>query len=101
MAILWLMPGNLFSWVWPSASLYPFIALLGLVGSAGHYCLTQATAAVDATVVGPLDFLRVPLTALMGFGLYGEPLTVYLLLGAVLILVGNLMNRNGRREVEM
>ncbi len=101
MAILWLMPGNLFSWVWPSASLYPFIALLGLVGSAGHYCLTQATAAVDATVVGPLDFVRVPLTALMGFGLYGEPLTVYLLLGAVLILAGNLMNRNGRREVEM
>lgn len=101
MAILWLMPGNLFSWVWPSASLYPFIALLGLVGSAGHYCLTQATVAVDATVVGPLDFVRVPLTVLMGFGLYGEPLTVYLLLGAVLILAGNLMNRNGRREVEM
>ena len=93
------MPGDLFTWAWPSAGLYPFIALLGLAGSAGHYCLTQATSAVDATVVAPLDFARVPLTALMGYGLYGEPLTAYLLMGAMLILVGNLMNR--RREMGM
>lgn len=95
------LPGDLFSWVWPSPRLYPFIALMGVVGSAGHYCLTRATSAVDATVIGPLDFMRVPLTALMGFALYGEPLTIYLLLGAVLILAGNLMNRSSRRAAEL
>jgi drug/metabolite transporter (DMT)-like permease len=99
MLILWLLPGGLFTWVWPSFQLYPFIALLGVVGSAGHYCLTQATAAVDATVVAPLDFVRVPLTALMGFALYGEPLTVFLLIGAALILIGNLTNRGRRLEM--
>jgi drug/metabolite transporter (DMT)-like permease len=99
MLILWILPGDLLSWAWPSGRLYPFIALMGVVGSAGHYCLTQATAAVDATVVAPLDFLRVPLTVLMGYGLYGEPLTVYLFIGAMLILVGNLMNKG--REVGM
>jgi drug/metabolite transporter (DMT)-like permease len=41
-----------------------------------------------------LDFVRVPLTALMGYALYGEPLTIFLLVGAVLILTGNTMNRN-------
>jgi drug/metabolite transporter (DMT)-like permease len=95
------LPGDLFTWVWPSSRLYPFIALMGVVGSAGHYCLTQATSAVDATVVGPLDFMRVPLTALMGFALYGEPLTIYLLIGAILILGGNLLNRNSRRAAEL
>jgi drug/metabolite transporter (DMT)-like permease len=97
--ILSILPGDSFSWVWPSARLYPFIALLGVVGSAGHYCLTQATAAVDATVVGPMDFVRVPLTALMGYGLYGESLTVFLFIGAALIFAGNLLN-SGQRSSE-
>jgi drug/metabolite transporter (DMT)-like permease len=97
--VMMLVPGSTFRWAWPSTGLYPFVALLGLVGSVGHYCLTQATAAVDATVVAPLDFVRVPLTALMGYALYGEPLTVFLLIGAALIFTGNLMNRN--RSAEM
>jgi drug/metabolite transporter (DMT)-like permease len=90
--ILSLLPGELFNWVWPSARLYPFIALMGVVSSAGHYFLTQATAVVDATVVGPLDFARVPLTALMN-GIYSEPLSAFLFIGAALILAGNLLNR--------
>ena len=94
--ILSLLPGEIFSWVWPSSRLYPFIALMGVVGSAGHFCLTQATAAVDATVVGPMDFVRVPLTALMGYGLYGEPLTAFLFIGATLIFAGNLLNSGQR-----
>jgi drug/metabolite transporter (DMT)-like permease len=97
--ILSLLPGEPFSWVWPSARLYPFIALMGVVGSAGHFCLTRATAAVDATVIGPMDFVRVPLTALMGYGLYGEPLTAFLFLGAALIFAGNLLN-SGQRSSE-
>ena len=99
MIAVMLIPGSTFRWVWPSANLFPFVALLGLVGSVGHYCLTQATAAVDATVVAPLDFVRVPLTALMGYALYGEPLTIFLLIGAALILIGNLMNRNRSAEL--
>ena len=84
---------EVFTWVWPSPALYPYVVLLGIVGSAGHYCLTRATASVDATVIGPLDFLRVPLTIAMGSALYGEPLTVFLAFGAALILGGNLLNR--------
>jgi drug/metabolite transporter (DMT)-like permease len=94
--ILSMLPGEPFNWVWPSSRLYPFIALMGVVGSAGHYCLTQATATVDATVVGPMDFARVPLTVLMGYGLYGEPLTAFLFIGAALILAGNLLNSEKR-----
>jgi drug/metabolite transporter (DMT)-like permease len=85
-------PG-LFTWVWPSPSLYPFVVLLAIAGTAGHFFLTRATAAIDVTLIAPMDFLRVPLTAVMGFAFYGEPLTAAIAIGAALILLGNLLNR--------
>jgi drug/metabolite transporter (DMT)-like permease len=39
-----------------------------------------------------MDFLRVPLTAAAGWLLYSERLDVYTVLGAALILTGNLLN---------
>jgi drug/metabolite transporter (DMT)-like permease len=42
--------------------------------------------------VVPMDFLRVPLTALAGWLLYSERLDAFTLLGAALILTGNLVN---------
>jgi drug/metabolite transporter (DMT)-like permease len=46
----------------------------------------------DATVVLPMDFLRVPLTAAAGWLIYSERLDAFTLLGAALILAGNLLN---------
>jgi uncharacterized membrane protein len=43
-------------------------------------------------VVLPMDFLRVPLTALMGWLVYSERLDMFTVLGAALILTGNLLN---------
>jgi hypothetical protein len=40
----------------------------------------------------PMDFLRVPLTATAGWLLYTERLDIYTVLGALLILTGNLLN---------
>ena len=88
---------NFFTWVWPSEALYPFVAVLAIAGTAGHFFLARATAAIDATLIAPMDFLRVPLTALLGFGLYGEPLTATIMIGAVLILSGNLLNSRKER----
>ena len=46
----------------------------------------------DATIVIPMDFLRVPLTATAGWLLYAEPLDIFTVVGAALILTGNLLN---------
>ncbi|MEM7250379.1 MAG: DMT family transporter [Pseudomonadota bacterium] len=81
--------GNL---VWPSVSLWPWVLLIGLVGLSSHYCVSRALAYADATVVVPLDFLRLPLGAAVGFALYGEAVGVALLIGAALILAGNWIN---------
>jgi drug/metabolite transporter (DMT)-like permease len=46
----------------------------------------------DATVVVPMDFLRVPLSALAGWAVYAERIDLLTVLGMVLILGGNLLN---------
>jgi drug/metabolite transporter (DMT)-like permease len=71
--------------------LLPAIAL-GAVGLTSHFCLTQAFRSGDATVVVPLDFLRIPLIALVGWMFYGEALDAFVFCGAGLIVCGVLWN---------
>jgi drug/metabolite transporter (DMT)-like permease len=70
----------------------PAVVGIGLSGLASHYCLTQAFRAGDAGVVVPLDFMRIPLIAVIGWWLYSEPLDGFIFLGAALILAGILWN---------
>ena len=72
-------------------ALPPFVAL-GVVGLTSHYCLTQAFRSGDASVVVPMDFLRIPLIALVGWAFYGEALDVFVFAGAGLIVCGVLWN---------
>jgi drug/metabolite transporter (DMT)-like permease len=74
---------------------------LGIVGLTSHYCLTQAFRSGDATVVVPLDFLRIPLIAMVGWIFYGEALDVFVFAGAGLIICGVLWNLHAeaRRSV--
>jgi drug/metabolite transporter (DMT)-like permease len=65
------------------------------VGSAGltsHYCLSNAFRSGDATLVVPLDFMRIPLIAIVGWAFYGERLDIFVLLGALIIVSGVLWN---------
>jgi drug/metabolite transporter (DMT)-like permease len=69
----------------------PTIAL-GIVGVTSHYCLTRAFRSGDASVVVPMDFLRIPLIAVVGWAFYGEPLDIFVFAGAGLIICGILWN---------
>jgi drug/metabolite transporter (DMT)-like permease len=72
--------------------LAPAIAGLGAAGLFAHFCLSNAFRAGDASVVVPLDFMRIPLIAVIGWWLYGEPLDVFVFVGAGLIISGILWN---------
>jgi drug/metabolite transporter (DMT)-like permease len=54
--------------------------------------MARAMLHADATIVVPMDFLRVPLTATAGWLIYSERLDAFTVLGAILILTGNLLN---------
>jgi drug/metabolite transporter (DMT)-like permease len=53
----------------------------------------------EVTVVSPMDFLRLPLAALIGWVLYNEGFDSISIAGAALILVGNLINLRRRSVV--
>lgn len=75
-------------WITPRVVDLPWIIAVGASGLAAHFCLTRALRAADATIVVPIDFLRLPLIAVIGFALYGEPLELSTLLGAAVIFSG-------------
>jgi drug/metabolite transporter (DMT)-like permease len=70
----------------------PALAGLGIAGVSAHYCLSNAFRSGDASLVVPLDFLRIPLIAVVGWWLYGEPLDAFVFAGAGIIVLGLLWN---------
>jgi drug/metabolite transporter (DMT)-like permease len=64
------------------------LLVIAVGGLAVHYCLTNAFRCGDATIVVPLDFLRVPAIALIGWAFYGEALDAFVFIGAAFIVVG-------------
>jgi drug/metabolite transporter (DMT)-like permease len=82
----------LYDWVWPSAWAWPWVVVVALTALSAHYCMTRAFRLADATVVVPLDFVRLPLIAVLGLVLYGEALDFYVVAGAVLVFAATWMN---------
>ena len=82
----------LYVWKWPSGYAWGWIVVIAFCGTFSHYCMARAMLYADATVVLPMDFLRVPLSAAAGWLIYSERLDAFTLLGAALILAGNLLN---------
>lgn len=75
-------------WVWPGLRDLPWVIALGVVGLTAHYCMTRAFRIADAMVVVPIDFLRLPLIAVVGVLFYDEPLQLSIMLGAAVIFAG-------------
>ena len=83
---------SLYVWKWPTAYAWGWLVVIAFCGTFSHYCMARAMLYADATVVLPMDFLRVPLSAAAGWLIYSERLDMFTVLGAALILTGNLLN---------
>jgi len=66
-----------------------WLAIAAIAALMAHYSLTRALSHADASVVMPMDYLRLPLIMVVAWWLYGESVTVWLLVGAGLIIAGN------------
>lgn len=67
----------------------PWMLLAGLCALSAHYGMAQALRRLDASVLIPIDFLRVPLAALVGYVLYAEAVDLWVFLGGGIILLSN------------
>ena len=75
-------------WVTPELADAPWMIAVGASGLMAHFCMARAFRIADAMVVVPIDFLRMPLIAVVGSLFYGEPLDIAILLGAAVIFAG-------------
>ncbi len=79
-------------WTWPSAGVWPWIFVIAFTGTFAHFCIAKALSYADATVAMPMDYLRVPLSAVIGYFMYAEGVDTLMAVGAALIVTGNLFN---------
>ncbi len=100
-SVIGLIP-MLMVWQTPTLDMLPWILVVSFTGMSSHFCMARALTYAEATVVMPMDFLRLPLAAVIGFLLYSEQIDFYTASGAGLILAGNLFNlRRRAREPEI
>ncbi|WP_206051247.1 DMT family transporter [Neorhizobium sp. T7_12] len=67
----------------------PWMLVAGLGALSAHYCQAQALKRLEASVVMPIDFLRVPFAAVVGYYAYGEAIDLWVLFGGGIILLSN------------
>ena len=77
----------------PTAQTLPWLALVGVAGVVAHLCLTTALSLAPASLVVPVDFLRLPLIAVVGAWFYAEPLSLPVFLGGGIILAAIWLNQ--------
>ena len=80
------------AWVWPAGWTWGWIAVVGVGSLTAHYCMARALSLVDANVVVPMDFFRLPLAVVVGWLAYAEIIVIWVALCAVVIFAGNYLN---------
>ena len=75
-------------WVAPALSHLPWMIAIGVFSFTAHYCITRSLKIGEATLVVPIDFLRLPLIAVVGALLYEEPFDPMVFVGAAVIFSG-------------
>ncbi|MFZ1726309.1 MAG: DMT family transporter [Albidovulum sp.] len=70
----------------------PWVGVIGISGLGAHYCLTTALSLAPASIVTPIDFLRLPIIGIVGMLLYGEAMDAWVIAGGAIIFSANWIN---------
>jgi drug/metabolite transporter (DMT)-like permease len=79
------LPLALLNWAWPSPLHWLIFLVTGVLGSAGHWCLTNSYRLADISATQSLRFLDLVWASLLGFMVFGDLPTTASLLGGVII----------------
>ena len=81
-----------FDFSWPQGIAWLWVSITAMAALSAHFCMTKALSLADAMIVMPMDFLRLPLIAVVGYFLYQESIDMFLLFGAAVMLFGNMLS---------
>ena len=82
----------------PKITSLHWITIISIGGLTAHFCITSALTLAPASVVAPLEFLRLPLIAVVGYFAYDEALSIFVLIGAIMIVGANIANLKTRQD---
>ena len=80
------LPFAFMGWTTPSLGEAALLALLGFTGVAAQSCYVRALSYGEASVVGLVDYVRLPLAAIAGFALFAEAPDFATVAGAAIII---------------
>ena len=60
------------NWIWPSWGQFGWILAVGAFGTLGHIFLARGMKVADASLLGPVDFMRLPIASAFGWFLFNE-----------------------------
>ncbi len=83
---------TILNWQTPNLIQWGWLSIVGITALTAHYCINRAMLLSEISLVVTLDFLRLPIIALLGIVIYAEDFQVSICIGGGLMLLGNLIN---------
>ena len=77
-------------WKTPHGTQWFYLAFIGLTLTAVQFCIVKAFRLAEATVVNPVDYVRLIFSAVLGYFLFEEVPTVWTIVGAAIIVAATL-----------
>ena len=77
----------IFVWEWPSGLVWSYLWALAGFGTLAHMSITRAYALTEITSLQPLEFLKLPLAALLAWLLFSEVPEIWTWIGGVIIFL--------------
>lgn len=96
---LFTLPFALLSWTWPTPAQWGWFLMTGLLGSAGHWCLTEAFRIADMSATQPVKFFDLVWAAALGWLVFAEVPAATTFAGAAIIFAATtwIARREARR----
>jgi drug/metabolite transporter (DMT)-like permease len=86
-------------WQWPTWESWLWVGMAGLLGTIGHMFWTRALRLGDVSALTPINFIQLPVVAVLAYFLFAEKLDAYTALGAAIIFGANIYI--ARREARL
>ncbi len=84
------LPLALAGWQWPSALQWAVFLVCGMLGSAGHYCLTRSFSIADISATQSVKFLDLVWASALGWLVFGDVPSRWTLVGGAVICASTL-----------
>lgn len=88
-ALVGALVGSLFApfgWIWPDAQGWTMMALAGLIGGLGHFCVIKSFQVAPAAVVAPFGYTSIIWSASLGYLVFGDLPDAWTIGGGALII---------------